>query len=80
MTVRIRPLGRPPSKEEEEPQNKKKLRNGFTTGTAATASSVAAILSILNQRQIDLVDVFLPKKNETKNKENKEKMPHRTNK
>jgi len=38
------------------------LRTGFTTGTSATAASVAAILSIINQKKTDSVDVLLPKK------------------
>ena len=43
-----------------------KLRTGFTTGTSATASSVAAILSIVNQKKIESVDVLLPKKTRIK--------------
>ena len=38
-----------------------KLRTGFTTGTSATAASVAAVLSIINQKKTDSVDVLLPK-------------------
>ena len=38
------------------------LRTGFTTGTSATAASVAAVLSIINQKKIKSVDVLLPKK------------------
>ena len=38
------------------------LRTGFTTGTCATASSKAAILSMVNQKSIDKVDVLLPKR------------------
>ena len=38
------------------------LRTGFTTGTCATASSKAAILTIINQKSIDEVDVLLPKR------------------
>jgi len=35
----------------EELQSKEKLRTGFTTGTAATASSKAAILAIIHSSQ-----------------------------
>lgn len=42
---------------------KTKLRTGFTTGTCATAASKAAILSIINQKKIELVKVILPKGN-----------------
>ena len=38
------------------------LRTGFTTGTCATAASVAAVLSIINQKKTESVDVLLPKK------------------
>jgi len=38
------------------------LRTGFTTGTSATAASVAAVLSIINQKKTKSVDVLLPKK------------------
>jgi len=38
------------------------LRTGFTTGTSATAASVAAVLSIFNQKNTESVDVLLPKK------------------
>ena len=48
---------------EELQQSKEKLRTGFTTGTAATASSKAAILAIINQKKMDSVDVTLPKGN-----------------
>ncbi|MDE1770213.1 MAG: cobalt-precorrin-5B (C(1))-methyltransferase [Thaumarchaeota archaeon] len=48
--------------EEEKPKGK--LRTGFTTGTSATAGAKAAILSILNQKKIDFVDVTLPKKSQ----------------
>ena len=43
-----------------------KLRTGFTTGTSATAASIAGILSILNQEKIKSVDVLLPKKDKIK--------------
>lgn len=41
---------------------KGKLRTGFTTGTCATAGSMAAVLAITNQKKIDFVSVTLPKK------------------
>ena len=47
----------------EELKSKEKLRTGFTTGTASTASSKAAILAIINQKKMDSVDVTLPKGN-----------------
>ncbi len=43
-----------------------KLKTGFTTGTSATAASVAAILSIIDQKKIKSVDVMLPKKDTIK--------------
>jgi len=46
-----------------EEQPKEKLRTGFTTGTASTASSKAAILSIINQKKIESVEVTLPRGN-----------------
>lgn len=42
----------------------KRLRNGFTTGTCATAAAKAAILSIINQKKIESVTVNLPKNKE----------------
>ncbi len=42
------------------------LRTGFTTGTSATAASIAAVLSIINQKKIEEVDVLLPKKSRMK--------------
>jgi cobalt-precorrin-5B (C1)-methyltransferase len=44
-----------------EQESKEKLRTGFTTGTASAASSKAAILAIINQKNIDSVEVTLPK-------------------
>lgn len=38
-----------------------KLRTGYTTGTCAAAAAKAAIISILNQKLIESVDVKLPK-------------------
>ena len=49
---------------QEKPRGK--LRTGFTTGTSATAASTAAILSIINQKKIESVDVLLPKKDKIK--------------
>jgi len=49
---------------EEKPKGK--LRTGFTTGTSATAASMAAILSIINQKRIESVDVLLPKRDKIK--------------
>ena len=49
---------------EEKPKGK--LRTGFTTGTSATAASAAAILSIINQKRIESVDVLLPKRDKIK--------------
>jgi cobalt-precorrin-5B (C1)-methyltransferase len=49
---------------QEKPQGK--LRTGFTTGTSATAASMAAILSIIDQKKIEFVDVLLPKKDKIK--------------
>ena len=43
-------------------ESKKKLRTGFTTGSCATASSKAGILSIINQDKIEQVDIILPKR------------------
>ena len=43
-------------------ENKKKLRTGFTTGSCATASSKAGVLSIINQREIEKIDIILPKR------------------
>lgn len=41
--------------------SEKKLRNGFTTGTCATAASKAALLSIINEKKIQTVDVKIPR-------------------
>ena len=43
-------------------ETKKKLRTGFTTGSCATASSKAGILSIINQKKIEQTDIILPKR------------------
>ena len=47
----------------EQQESKEKLRTGFTTGTAAAASSKAAVLAIINQKNIESVEVILPKGN-----------------
>ena len=41
---------------------KKKLKTGYTTGSSATAASKAALLSIINQKKIENVDILLPKR------------------
>ncbi len=46
-----------------EQESKEKLRTGFTTGTCATASSIAGLLAIVNQKKIDSVEVILPNGN-----------------
>jgi len=43
-------------------ENKKKLRTGFTTGSCATASSKAGVLAIINQKEIEKIDIILPKR------------------
>ena len=43
-------------------KSKKELRTGFTTGSCATASSKAGILSIINQKKIEQIDIILPKR------------------
>ena len=43
-------------------EEKKKLKTGYTTGSSATAASKAALLSIINQKKIENVDILLPKK------------------
>jgi len=47
---------------EVDSKPKGKLRTGFTTGTCAAAGAKASVLSIINQKSIDSVDVTLPKK------------------
>ncbi len=44
-----------------EAERKEKLRTGFTTGTSATAAAKASLLSIIQQREIQEVNVKLPK-------------------
>ena len=43
-------------------EEKVELKTGYTTGSSATAASKAALLSIINQKKIDNVDILLPKK------------------
>ena len=43
-------------------EEKVKLKTGYTTGSSATAASKAALLSIINQKKIDNVDILLPKR------------------
>ena len=44
-------------------EEKKELKTGFTTGTSATAASMAALLSVIHQKKINEVNVKLPKGN-----------------
>ena len=46
----------------ETATEKKKLKTGYTTGSCATAASKAALLSIINQKKIESVDILLPKR------------------
>jgi len=43
-------------------EEKTKLKTGYTTGSSATAASKAALLSIINQKKIESVDILLPKR------------------
>ncbi len=43
-------------------EEKRKLKTGFTTGSSATAASKAALLSIIKQAKIEVVDILLPKR------------------
>ncbi len=43
-------------------EEKIKLKTGYTTGSSATAASKAALLSIINQKKIENVDILLPKR------------------
>lgn len=40
----------------------KKLKTGYTTGSSATAASKAALLAIINQKEIKEIEITLPKK------------------
>jgi len=42
-------------------EKKTKLRTGYTTGSSATAAAKAALLSIINQKKTEGVDILLPK-------------------
>ena len=43
-------------------EEKIKLKTGYTTGSSATAAAKAALLSIVNQKKIENVDILLPKR------------------
>ena len=43
-------------------EEKTKMKTGYTTGSSATAAAKAALLSIINQKEIENVDILLPKK------------------
>jgi cobalt-precorrin-5B (C1)-methyltransferase len=45
----------------ETERPREKLRTGFTTGTAAAAAAKASLLSVINQKKIESVEVSLPK-------------------
>ena len=42
------------------------LRTGFTTGTSATAASIAAVLSIINQKKLKQLMFYFLKNPESK--------------
>ncbi|MHA7646406.1 cobalt-precorrin-5B (C(1))-methyltransferase [Nitrosopumilus sp. S4] len=44
-------------------EEKTKLRTGFTTGSSATAAAKAGLLSIINQKKIQNVEILLPNRN-----------------
>jgi cobalt-precorrin-5B (C1)-methyltransferase len=44
-------------------EEKTKLRTGYTTGSSATAAAKAGLLSIINQKKTDNIDIKLPKGN-----------------
>ncbi len=46
---------------DETPENKTRLRSGFTTGACATAASLAAARLLLNGRASEIVTITLPK-------------------
>ena len=41
-------------------EKKTKLRTGYTTGSSATAAAKAALLSIINQKKTENIDIILP--------------------
>ena len=43
-------------------EEKVQLKTGYTTGSSATAASKAALLSIINQKKIEKIDILLPKR------------------
>ena len=43
-------------------EEKMKLKTGYTTGSSATAASKAALISIINQKKTENVDILLPKR------------------
>ena len=43
-------------------EEKIELKTGYTTGSSATAAAKAALLSIINQKKIQNVDIILPRK------------------
>ena len=43
-------------------EEKAKLKTGYTTGSSATAASKAALLSIINQRKFESIEILLPKR------------------
>ena len=47
-------------------EEKAKMKTGFTTGSSATAASKAALLSIIEQKKIENVDILLPKRSYVK--------------
>ena len=42
-------------------EEKRKLRTGYTTGSSATAAAKAALLSTINQKKIENIEIQLPK-------------------
>ena len=42
-------------------ENSRKLKTGYTTGSSATAASKAALLSIIDQKKIEKIEILLPK-------------------
>ncbi|MFV2056085.1 MAG: cobalt-precorrin-5B (C(1))-methyltransferase [Thiohalomonadales bacterium] len=45
----------------ESPEQKKKLRSGFTTGACATATSLAAATLLLENEPLDAIEICLPR-------------------
>ena len=43
-------------------EEKVKLKTGYTTGSCATAAAKAALLSIINQKKIQNIDIILPRR------------------